>query len=202
MKKEYRSAARSKRLIREAFMKLLKEKELEKITVTDIVKQADINRSTFYAHYPDVQGLLEELENEIIDSTMEILNETSYVNIIKDPYPALSAIGRTIEEKQDFYKILMMTNGAIRYEEELTEYFVQQIANSPEFPNSIRKSPYFALRVSFFAGGIVSAYKQWLKGEVTCSLDEISEDVGRLILASAKGVIEKEWLEALGIDEE
>lgn len=46
-KKEYRSAVRSRRLIREAFLQLLQEKELRKITVTDIVNRADINRTTF-----------------------------------------------------------------------------------------------------------------------------------------------------------
>ena len=58
-KKEYRSAIRSRRFIRQAFMELLREKRLEKITVTDIVNRADINRSTFYAHYTDVKALIE-----------------------------------------------------------------------------------------------------------------------------------------------
>ena len=48
---EYRSAIRSRRMIREAYTVLLKEKDLSKITVTDIVNRADINRATFYAHY-------------------------------------------------------------------------------------------------------------------------------------------------------
>ena len=60
-RKEYRSAIRSRRLIHQAFLELLREKPFEKITVTDIVNRADINRSTFYAHYPDVRGLVEAL---------------------------------------------------------------------------------------------------------------------------------------------
>ena len=35
------------------------ERNLQKITVTDIVTRADINRATFYAHYPDVRGVTE-----------------------------------------------------------------------------------------------------------------------------------------------
>ena len=58
-KAEYRSAIRSRRLIREAYTQLLKEKNLQKITVTDIVTRAEINRATFYAHYPDVRGVTE-----------------------------------------------------------------------------------------------------------------------------------------------
>ncbi|HNB53818.1 MAG TPA: TetR/AcrR family transcriptional regulator, partial [Anaerolineales bacterium] len=66
-KAEYRSSIRSKRLIRQAFVELLKEKDLEKITVTNIITRANINRGTFYAHYQDVRAVIEQIENEIID---------------------------------------------------------------------------------------------------------------------------------------
>lgn len=48
-KAEYKSAIRSRRMIQHALVELLQEKELDKITVTDIVTRADINRGTFYA---------------------------------------------------------------------------------------------------------------------------------------------------------
>ena len=56
VKKNYRNAVRSKKMIRQACLELLQEKPCEKITVTDIVARADLNRSTFYAHYPDICG--------------------------------------------------------------------------------------------------------------------------------------------------
>ncbi|MBQ2905798.1 MAG: TetR family transcriptional regulator, partial [Peptococcaceae bacterium] len=65
--KIYRNAVRSKTMIRQAFLELLKEKPYEKITVTDIAQRADLNSSTFYDHYPDVQGLIEEIEEEMIN---------------------------------------------------------------------------------------------------------------------------------------
>ena len=40
--------------IRDAFFLILKEKELEKITVSDIIKRAGIVRSTFYNHYENI----------------------------------------------------------------------------------------------------------------------------------------------------
>ena len=46
-KAEYKSAIRSRRMIQHALVELLQEKELDKITVTDIVTRADINRGTF-----------------------------------------------------------------------------------------------------------------------------------------------------------
>ena len=50
-KAEYRSSLRSKRLIREALVTMMRQKPFEKITITDIVKTADINRGTFYVAY-------------------------------------------------------------------------------------------------------------------------------------------------------
>ena len=44
---EYRSSKRSKALIRNALISLMREKPFEEITVTAIVERADINRGTF-----------------------------------------------------------------------------------------------------------------------------------------------------------
>jgi len=41
----------TKRLLKEALMKLLEEKPLEQINVSELCRVADINRATFYKHY-------------------------------------------------------------------------------------------------------------------------------------------------------
>lgn len=51
---ESRRVKLTKRLITEAFIELLEEKPLAKVTVTDVCSIAEINRSTFYAYYEDV----------------------------------------------------------------------------------------------------------------------------------------------------
>ncbi|MCP4368162.1 MAG: TetR family transcriptional regulator, partial [Deltaproteobacteria bacterium] len=52
-----RRAIRSKRLIIEALRELILEKDYKKISVSDIVKRADIGRATFYAHFEDKEDL-------------------------------------------------------------------------------------------------------------------------------------------------
>lgn len=86
-KKEYRSSIRSRRMIREAFMELLYEKEFDKITVSDIVRRADLNHSTFYAHYPDIQGVVEEIQDDIFRQNIRLIEEMDCRNILKDPMP-------------------------------------------------------------------------------------------------------------------
>lgn len=45
------------KLLRESLMELCKEKSYDKITINEITDQAQINRSTFYLHYPDILAL-------------------------------------------------------------------------------------------------------------------------------------------------
>lgn len=55
------SSVKTRNLIRGTFAELLYEKKnINKITVTELVQRADINRSTFYSHY-DVYGTLRRI---------------------------------------------------------------------------------------------------------------------------------------------
>ena len=48
----------------DAFFMLSKEKDFEKITVSDIIKRAGIVRSTFYNHYENIPALIEDIEDK------------------------------------------------------------------------------------------------------------------------------------------
>lgn len=72
--KEYRNAIRSRKMIKEAFAEILNEKQnINKVTIKEIVERADISKSTFYAHFDNIDDLIEDFENEIIAHTEEQL---------------------------------------------------------------------------------------------------------------------------------
>ena len=48
-KKTDRRVKYTKQAIRDSFLKLLSEKPIEKISVTEICREAEINRGTFYS---------------------------------------------------------------------------------------------------------------------------------------------------------
>jgi AcrR family transcriptional regulator len=50
-----------------AFIGLLSEKSLEKITVAEVIERADVGRATFYAHFETRDHLLQELCRELFD---------------------------------------------------------------------------------------------------------------------------------------
>lgn len=64
---EDRRVRKSKRAIKQAFIQLLKENNLDRITIQQISDLADVNRGTFYLNYEDKYALLDEMENEQIE---------------------------------------------------------------------------------------------------------------------------------------
>lgn len=67
-KKEDRRVKYTKQAIRDGFLRLIAKKPIEKITVTEICREADINRGTFYAHYSDPYELKRSVENELTEA--------------------------------------------------------------------------------------------------------------------------------------
>ena len=55
-----RRIQRTRQLLDNALIELILEKEYDKITVQNIIDQANVGRSTFYAHYLDKDDLLEK----------------------------------------------------------------------------------------------------------------------------------------------
>lgn len=65
----------TKTLLSNAFIDLLQEKNIAKITIQELADKAGVNRSTFYLHYSDVYDLLNEIEERLITDVKMYLDE-------------------------------------------------------------------------------------------------------------------------------
>ena len=70
---------KTRRLIKSAFLELVQAKPVQKITVTELAKQAEISKGTFYLHYLDIYDLYNQMVKE---TAAKIANSF-------DPYPDL-----------------------------------------------------------------------------------------------------------------
>ena len=180
-KKEYRSAVRSRRLIRQAFLELLHEKPYEKITVTDIVSRADINRSTFYAHYTDVSGLVDSLLDEITQEALSLTNNLNIRDLFRNPEPFVSKLLEIGIRNMDIYKLSRNSDLAVQQIERIKETMVQRAVDTADLPLSFRNSQAFRIHIHFFIGGIINTYQQWVTGNLDCSAQEIVTQIATLI---------------------
>lgn len=65
----------TRKLLRDAFLKLLQEKPVHAISVKELCDAAGINRTTFYNHYGSPYDLLDELSESFLSSISERLED-------------------------------------------------------------------------------------------------------------------------------
>ena len=179
-KAEYRSALRSRKLINEALADLLTEKPLDKITVTDVVSRADINRGTFYAHYKDIPDVVDHL----IQQTFSTIRE-AVIGQVRAPANVgsalLSAIQSILEEDPVFYRKILNSSASSIMQEQLVSIVSDFMLEHKDrfYPGSQDE---YQIAIRFCAGGLSNLYRDWLSGKLSCSLSELTQIGNALIL--------------------
>ena len=103
-----KNAEETREKIKNAFLKLYKEKRIEKISIGELAKEAKIYRGTFYYYYEDIYDLLSKIEEEFFNES------------IKDVVEVVQGIlSNDIEER-----VISITNNFKKYEELMRLFFI------------------------------------------------------------------------------
>ena len=100
---------RTRRMLREAFIELLEEMDVDKISVNRLAERATINRVTFYLHYRDIPDMMDKLADEMVEEISKILEEERQ-EPSADPnedWPMILHLLEHIAENSKFYKVVL-----------------------------------------------------------------------------------------------
>lgn len=175
--KNDRRSQRTRHLLSEALVQLIREKDYNAITVSDIIERANIGRSTFYAHYRDKDDLF---VGEM-DRVIQVLSQRVPGQEDIPFFPSLGLF-RHVGEQYELYKALLWTPGIdllIKHlQKSLTQRIEQGLAESgQEFDVPL---PVLA---SFVAGTFLTLLKWWLENKMTYSPEQMDEIFRNLILS-------------------
>lgn len=178
-KAEYRSAIRSRKLINEALADLLQEKPLEKITVTDVVKRANINRGTFYAHYRDIPDVVDHLIQQTFSAITDVLSSQTALSPNLG-HSMLTQLQRILEEDMFFYQKILSSSASSLMQDRLMEIVCDYLLQNKEaFYKGSREE--YELAIRFCAGGLSSLYRDWFAGKLSLTLNELTRRAEMLI---------------------
>ncbi len=182
-KAEYRNAIRSRQLINAALAELLHENPLDKITVSDVVRKANINRSTFYAHYQSIPDVI----NSLIDQTFDRIRDVFQKKHPAEQTPAiiLKEIQCLLERDMEFYKVIMTSSAASMVQERIAAIVLEYLR---QFGGTVLSDTQKNSEISltFCAGGLIRLYQSWFSGKLPVSLDELTEHAMDLIVRTIK----------------
>lgn len=174
-KAEYRSAQRSRRMIHAALAELMKEKPLDKITVTDVVKRADLNRGTFYAHYTDIRDVLEHQLEDASNVLISALQERERnASVQPDPSVVLHQIESFFEENIEMYTSILNSSIGGDCMERIRNVFINyMLEHETEF--SVKDHERYLVNIMFASGGVASMYQDWVAGKIPLTLSQLTD---------------------------
>lgn len=179
---------KTKNAIKTAFMMLMLEKDMNKITVSDIAERALVNRSTFYLHYGDVPSVMSEIENDITSQIKTCIQQFDVENVYESTYALLNNLTGMLDEAPVMKKfILYSTNSKYivsKLKDSITQYAMSKYDNVDTANRGKR-----LYGVTFIASGIVDTYIKWCNDEnYGTTLDELCKEVGAFAEAIRQAV--------------
>ncbi len=181
-KAEYRSSIRSKNLIKKAVAKLIHEKELSKITVSDVIREADISRGTFYAHFPDIQSVVEQIETEEVKKLVSLVNLAQTENSgVDNTKTFLSAVFNHLYNDFEYYGNLIQSYFLNNYLNRIVDIYYSQTLSKLLDKDKARDKTSANLYLTFTTYGTKEVIVAWLQGRIECSPDELAERVATLL---------------------
>src|SRR5215813_12304001 len=103
--KQDRRRERTRHLLSEALVELIREKGYSAITVSDIIERANVGRSTFYAHFRDKDDLFAREMARVIDVLGQNVMHASQSHSENFLFPSLGLF-RHVGEEYELYKAL------------------------------------------------------------------------------------------------
>lgn len=168
------SSKKTKNLIRNTFAELIKEnQELNKVTVSELVKRADINRGTFYNHYDSIYDVAEEFESEVIKVLFE---NNQKLTSIEDIFDYLDIVIDYLKENEDIYRLLLSSKEPLIFLEKLKRSILDKLYNALSNNKKLYKSETLKYDITFLTDGIVNQVLRYFKGTSEYSLEEICKN--------------------------
>lgn len=169
---------RSQAAIRAAVVSLLSEMPTQDIAAKDVADRALINKKTFYAHYPSVKAVLQEIENDAVVEVSGIV-ESGDVSTPAGLSQVLSQLKALASDGATAFGSLARTPACTLLSERLRRELSARLGGLSAVSSQLSASlsSRVSCAVDFAAGGIVSLLASWLFGGRAMSEEDLSQTV-------------------------
>lgn len=167
MEKPNQRVTLTKRLLKEGLLRLLEKKTIDKVNVTELCREAGINRATFYTHYETPHDLLLEIEQDMAREMKKLQREAP----AQDIQTGVELLCRYLYDHADLVRLLMRNfSDHDLYQMINTSY--QDIIRSAVAKGVDRED--VRLITTYLAGGGYALLVMWLQEDIQKTPREIA----------------------------
>ncbi len=168
---EDRRSVKTKRAIRNAFLELLKYKNINRISVVEISKLADLGRGTFYLHYKDVYELMEHLENELIEDLSRLYDDSLPCDDPMNMLKLSETITEYMETNREIFLVVARTENGGRTLEKIKDFFIHKLVSDSDYVVTDLDRG----EAVFVVAGVFGILESWIKDGMTTPYKSVSE---------------------------
>ncbi|MBD5085864.1 MAG: hypothetical protein HDT32_00570 [Clostridiales bacterium] len=148
----------TKKMIKDAYIELLERNPSKRLSITDICKVADINRSTFYMHYEDVNQLVTEIEDDLLDCIPYPQNITGALSESEQYIALLEKTFDYIRENKKYFSIVFVNFENTNFQKRIAQTVLGRYQSVPISNNTLMTKYGFV----FCTNGVVGLIKEWI----------------------------------------
>lgn len=170
-------ASITKNMISDAFLDLTKEKDIDKITVKDIVEKCNITRQTFYYHFQDIMDVIEwsmqQRMEEILSKSLKVTSVQEAVRILVssvDEHPEIIIKLMNSQKREQTERLLINT----------IRSYMQEMIDKKELFMDMKRSD-LKMAIKFFSYAIVGILLEINHKRKAVDLDLISTQIYQLM---------------------
>lgn len=160
-------------------MALLKEKPISSLTIKEICELADLNRSTFYAHFSSQYDLLNAIEEEFIEDMVSTLNQYNFSKE-EEALKMTEKILEYIARNSDVCQMLLGENSDIHFQKKgmkiTQEYIFKNWITDSQFDRET-----FEYINIFVVSGSIYVIKNWVENGMDKTPKEMAEIINNFI---------------------
>lgn len=165
---ENRKSKYSRMVIEEAFLSLLSHTPLDKITVSEICKLADVNRSTFYAHYFDIYDLMNQITNtffeQIFHQIISSVGAPTFNHTTNNSYQLLLNALETILQHRELCRLFVCSSPRTDFVNHLSQSVIDWCCERYT-TYSQSDNPNYRLEYTMMVGGLMALWRNWAEND-------------------------------------
>ncbi len=175
-----RRPAKTKKAIRLALFQILDKKELNKITVTELTKQANISRKTFYIHYSKISNVLDEFEQELVEAFHNATKDLKYCNNSKFFFDLFYNLDKYFNDDLEYYKKIAQSSYSNVFSDHIGDALFSKLYEvlEPICDLPIEQIEYLCVIIS---ASMHKVFMCWIRNDSEMSIVQISNFVAKVI---------------------
>ena len=170
----------TKMVLRESLIKKLRDKPIARITIKELCEDADINRTTFYAHYTDQFDLLNKIQDAFIADINSYLDQFALESGDSGMLQLLSKIFEYIAQNDELCRVLLGSNGVVDFQTKVMQIVSTRIVVEWRKKQHVDEATAQYI-YTYVATGSIGVIRKWLLDTNPKSPQEMAHLVVRMV---------------------